>query len=400
MQTRIGVPRLTLAQARRVAVRATGLDRPRPTRVDRRHFRRVAADVDVIQLDSVNVVARAHDLLFHARLGPHDSTALRTWLWQSRALHECWGHVASLMPADAWPLLAHRRHAESHPWPSIQRLIDEHPEFVGRVLDQVAADGPLSVSDLAEGRNGRGGWWGWSPGRKALHWLFLSGRLAVDHRDHTFKTNYDLPRRVLGPLVDSEPVPRTEAIHRLVERATRALGVGTAADIADYHRIGVIPVQVALRTHVAAGTLVEVAVVGWDKPAFVPPELAVPRRVRARALVAPFDPLVWFRPRTQRLLGMHYRIEVYVPAAKRQYGYYVLPFLLGDRLVARVDLKSDRQSGVLRVRGAWSQPDVDHVVVARELAAELRSLATHTVGGPELDVSGNGDLAARLASYA
>ena len=393
--------RITHDQARRLAVRATGLDRARPTRVDRRHFRRVLADVDVVQLDSVNVVARAHELLFHARLGPHDRTALDTWLWRSRDAHECWAHVASLMPSDAWPLLAHRRADNAtHPWGSVQRLVDDQPDYVARVLQAVTDGGPLTVSDLDDRGERRPGFWGWGAGKKVLHWLFLSGQVAVDHRDRSFRAAYDLPRRVLGTdLTAVEPPPREIAIQELVLRAVRAQGVGTTASLADHHRLPVRAAGAALERLAAGGQVREVEVDDWGRPGWLLSDTVLPRIVRGRALVAPFDPLVWFRPRTERVFGMHYRIEIYVPEAKREYGYYVLPFLLGDRLVARVDTKADRRTGTLVVRGAWAQPGVDHHHVGHELAEELRSLARHTLGTEDVALERNGDLASALAPH-
>jgi uncharacterized protein YcaQ len=392
--------RITAAQARRLAVRASGLDRPRPERVDRRHFRRVLADVDVVQLDSVNVVARAHELVFHARLGPHDPADLDRWLWRSREAHECWAHVASVMPSEAWPLLAHRRADNAtHPWGSVQRLVDEQPERVARVLRAVTDGGPLTVSDLDD--DGRGqGFWGWGAGKKVLHWLFLSGQVAVDHRDRSFRAAYDLPHRVLGSdLADAPPPPRQVAVEELVLRAARAQGVGTSASLADHHRLPVRTTSAALDRLATRGQVVEVDVDDWGRPGWMLTDTVLPRIVRGRALVAPFDPLVWFRPRTERVFGMHYRIEIYVPEARREYGYYVLPFLLGDRLVARVDTKADRRTGRLVVRGAWAQPDVDHHHVAAELAEELRSLARHTLGVEEVVLERHGDLSPALAPH-
>lgn len=382
---------------RRIAVRASGLDRERPGRVDVRHLRRVVDDLDVVQLDSVNVVARAHHLVFYSRLGPHDQQLVDDWLWRSREVHECWAHVASLMPTEAWPLLAHRRADSSAPWAGVQRISRERPDFLDDVVRQITERGPLTVSDLDGAGERRSGFWGWNPGRTALQWLFESGQLAIDHRDRTFRAAYDLPRRVLGPVADEPPLPREVAIRRLVVRAAHAHGIGTAADLADTHRLGVRETRTALAHAVDAGDLQAVRVLGWTEPAYTPVDLVVPRSVRARALVAPFDPLVWFRPRTERVFDMHYRIEIYVPKAERRYGYYVLPFLLDDQLVARVDLKANRQRGVLEVRGAWSQPVAagQRDRVAAHLLAELHDLGRH-LGTPEVEVADNGDLARPL----
>lgn len=379
---------------RRIAVRAAGLDRERPVRVDVRHMRRVVDDLDVVQLDSVNVVARAHHLVFYSRLGPHDQRAVDDWLWRSREVLECWAHVASLMPTEAWPLLAHRRADSSVPWAGVQRIARERPDFIDDVMRQVTERGPLTVSDLAGAGERRSGFWGWNPGRTALQWLFESGQLAIDHRDRTFRAAYDLPERVLGPVIDEPPLPRDQAVRRLVVRAAHAQGIGTAADLADTHRLGVRETRAALAHAVADGNLVAIRVQGWSEPAYAPPAMVVPRTVRARALVAPFDPLVWFRPRLERVFGMHYRIEIYTPKADRKYGYYVLPFLLDDQVVARVDVKAHRDRGVLEVRGAWAQPVAigQRDRVAAHLLAELRDLGRH-LATPEVEVADNGDLA-------
>ena len=391
--------RLTLPQVRRAALGASGLLRERPAgRVDVRHFRRVVADVDVVQLDSVNVVTRAHEMPFWSRLGAYDTEALRQWLWLSREMHECWAHVASLMPTEAEPLLRHRQREHSHPWASIQRIVEEHPGYVERVEAFVHEQGPVTVSDLEEAGQRSREFWGWNPGKKALHWLFLAGRTAVHERTPSFVASYAGREDVLPDAVREHPgVPREEAIEQLLLRAVRAQAVGTAEDLADHHRLNIVEARGAVDRLVGRGELVEVEVREWDRPAYTHPDLAIPRRDGARALVAPFDPIVWFRPRLSRIFDFDYRIEIYVPEHKRQYGYYVFPFLLDDRFVARVDLKADRKTGRLLVRGAWAEQGVDCPRVARELATELTEMAVW-LGTPEVAVVDNGDLAAALAA--
>ena len=392
--------RLTLAQVRRAALGASGLLRERPTgRVDVRHFRRVVRDLDVIQLDSVNVLARAHEMPFWSRLGAYDTEALRQWLWLSREMHECWAHVASLMPMAAEPLLRHRQLEHSHPWPSIQRIAEEHPGYVEQVEAVVHEQGPVTVSDLEHAGQRSREFWGWNPGKKALHWLFLAGRTAVHERTRTFVAAYAGREDVLPPEVLAHPgVPRDEAIEQLLLRAARAQAVGTAEDLADHHRLNIVEARAAVARLVERGELVPVEVREWDRPAFTHPDLVVPRSADgARALVAPFDPIVWFRPRLERLFGFDYRIEIYVPEAQRQYGYYVFPFLLDDRFVARLDLKADRATGRLLVRGAWAEDGVDRPRVAREVAAELTAMGAW-LATPEVTVSDTGDLAGELAA--
>jgi len=398
------IRRLRVEQVRRAALGASGLLRARPQgSVDARHYRRVMRQLDVVQLDSVNVVTRAHELPFFSRLGSGvDTEQLRKWLWTSREVHECWAHVASLMPTDAYPLLHHRRTENEHPWKSIQRLYERDPGYVDAVLDEVARDGPLAINQLSIRGDRTEGMWGWSPGKQALHWLFESGRLAVHERTTSFLARYDVPERVLPrTAVDAPPLPRDQAQEALILRAAAAQAVGTAQDLADHHRVPIVEARDAIRRLVDRGDLVEVVVDTWDRPAFALPDLAIPRSAaRARALLVPFDPLVWFRPRVSRLFGFDYTIEIYVPAAQRRYGYYVLPFLLGDRLVARVDLKADRKAGRLLVRGSWAEPGVDRIQVAGELADELRELATWLELTGDIEVAANGDLARMLARVA
>ncbi len=392
--------RLRIDQARRAALAATGLHRPRPERVDVRHFRRTLAELDVVQLDSVNVITRAHELTFFSRLGAYDVDHLRRWLWLSREAFECWAHVASVMSVEAWPLLRHRQRENQHPWKPVQRLMDEQPGYVEDVQREVERHGPLSLADLTEaGERSQEHYWGWSPGKMALHWLFEAGRIAVHERTSTFAARYAGVGDVIPPdMLDEPDVPREEATERLLLRAVRAQAVGSAEDLADHHRLPIREARQAVDRLVGRGELVEVRVDGWDKPAYTHDDLAVPRTVRTRALVCPFDPLAWFRPRLKRLWDVDYTIEIYVPAAKRQYGYYVLPFLLDEAIVGRVDLKADRKSGRLLVRGAFDEDGADHDHVASELAAELRELAAWLQLG-EVEVADNGPLAPALARH-
>jgi uncharacterized protein len=388
-------------RARRIALTAMGFHRPRPapgSRRDVRHLRRVLDTVDIVQLDSVNVLARAHELPFWSRLGAHDRPARDAWLWRSREAYEGSVHVASVTSVDVWPLLHHRRTA-SRPWSAVVHLLEEVPDYLERVLEEIRAHGAMSVLDLSDPGRRRGPWWGMPRGKVALEHLAGRGLLTVDHRTPQFVTVYDLTERVLPPRVlDAEVPPPDEATRRLLRRAVRAHGIGTAADLADHHRLRLGPARRALATLVAAGELEEVRVAGWgSEPVYLDPEASAARRFPARTLVSPFDPLVWRRERAERLFDFHYRIEIYVPANRRVHGYYVLPFLLGDQLVARVDLKADRTTGRLLVRGAYAEPGVDRVAVARELAAELQDLGAW-LDVPEVVVDPVGDLATTLAT--
>jgi uncharacterized protein len=390
---------LSLAAARRLALTAQGLDRPRPApnvRRDVRHLRRVADAVDVVQLDSVNVLARAHELPFWSRIGPHDRAARDAWLWRSRELYEGWIHVQSCTSVDVWPLLDHRRTARLK-WPRLQRIVEEDPGYVERVLDEVATEGPTSVRELSEPGERSGPWWGNPRGKTALDFLHVRGDLAVHDRTSQFVTVYDLAERVIPARVREAEVPPVEvARERLVLRAARAHGVATVAELADHHRLRPTDVRPAVAALVARGELEPVRVRGLERDTrYALPGARVARTIPARTLLSPFDPVVWHRGRAEALFDFTYRIEIYVPAPRRVYGYYVLPFLLGDRLVARVDLKADRPTGQLLVRGAFAEPGVDRDHVARELAAELGDLGAW-LEVPEVVVSPNGDLASAL----
>jgi uncharacterized protein YcaQ len=386
---------IPVERARRLALAAQGFHRPRPGSIDVRHFRRALGDVGLVQLDSVNVIARAHYLPFFARLGPYDTGVLDRWLWRSGELFEYWGHEASVLPIDDWPLMGHRMR-NARPWQSIARIVEEHPEFVDRIHDEVHERGPLTVGDLAEGGERTGPWWGWGRGKLALEWLFVTGRLTVADRPNFTKV-YDTSARVIpAHLLEGEKVDTAPARRRLLRRAVRHHGIGSVADLADYYRIRPTDARPLLEDLARAGEIVEVDVPGWKGPAYLDPEISIPRSIEARALLAPFDPVVWFRDRALRLFDFHYRIEIYVPEPKRVYGYYVLPFLLEDRLVGRVDLKADRSSGRLLVRGCYGEERVDRLHVGRELAAELGVMAAW-MGLGEVEVTDRGDLAHAVA---
>jgi uncharacterized protein len=392
---------LTADRARRIALTAMGFHRPRPAagvRRDVRHLRRVLDTVDIVQLDSVNVLARAHELPFWSRLGAHDRAARDAWLWRSGEVLDSWIHVASMTSVEVWPLLAHRRARYRAPEGATE--VGGVPvEYLDAVRDEVAANGPTTVQDLSDPGRRSGPWWGNPRGKRALDRLFLGGDLVVHERTPSFVTVYDLPGRVLPDRVlDAEVPPEELAVRALARRAARAHGIGTAADLADHHRLRQRDIQPALQALADAGELEEVRVRGWgDRPVYVHPEASAARRFPARTLLSPFDPLVWNRERTERIFGFRYRIEIYVPEPQRVHGYYVLPFLLGDRLVARVDLKADRQGGRLLVRGAFAEDGVDRVHVARELAAELVELAAW-LDVPDVVVEPHGDLATPLAT--
>lgn len=401
-----GPRRLTAAAARRIALAAQGFGRPRPGRPP--SVNQIAALVErlgVLQLDSVNVFSRAHYMPVFSRLGPYDRGRLDRIAAHGtgridRRLVEYWAHEASLVPVGTHPLLRWRMaDSERQAWGSMVRIARDQPEFVARTLALVAERGPIRARDTESVRSPPrpGHMWNWHDGKVALEYLFFTGRISAARRVN-FERLYDTIERVLPPDVLGAPTPTVpDAQRELVRIAARALGVATEPDLGDYFRLPRADSKQRVAELVASGELAEVQVAGWDAPAYLWPQARRPRRLHARALLSPFDSLIWFRPRTERLFDFRYRIEIYTPAPQRVHGYYVLPFLLGDTLVARVDLKSDRATGTLRVQGAHAEPDVDRGVVAAELAAELRVTADWQ-GLATVAIAGRGDLAPELAA--
>ena len=355
--------RLSAAQARRIALGAQGFGRPRPERpVDAGHLGRTLDRLALHQIDSVNVLVRAHYLPAFSRLGPYDRALIDRAAWgrkSQRRLFEYWAHEASLLPVEHYPLfrwrMARAERGEAG-YAGLRCFAREDRAAAEAVLARIVAEGPLSASAFENGR-GQGGWWGWGDTKRALEWLFWAGLITTATRRNSFERVYDLPERVLPPAVLALPTPPEDEAHRaLLDIAARALGVATAGDLRDYFRLGPDEARAGIAALVDLGRLRPVEVEGWARPAYLQAEAIVPRRIHARALLAPFDPLVWERARTERIFGFRYRIEIYVPAGKRQHGYYVLPFLLGENLVARVDLKADRATGRLIVRGIHKEP--------------------------------------------
>ena len=384
--------RITIDQAKRYALAAQGFNEPRPSgRIDRRHFRKVLDRVRLIQLDSVNYFSRAHFMPFFSRLGPYDRDGLDDWLWRSGELFEYWAHEASLIPADQHQLFRWQMERGAN-WKAMKRLQEEEPEYIESVLKQVEAKGPIQTKDLENPgtRMGRA-MWDWNTGKLALEVLFIEGRITTADRPN-FTRMYDLAEKVIPrEHLDASDLPIEEAQTRLLDQAARAMGVATAEDLGDYYRIRMPETRPLVDRMAASAQLVEVEVDGWDKVAYLHPEAKLPRAARGTALLSPFDSLVWCRPRVERLWDFHYRIEIYVPEPKRVYGYYVLPFLMDGDLVGRVDIKTDRQEGVLRVKGAFAEPDVDKVVVGEALRGELERVATW-LSMSEIEVAANGNL--------
>lgn len=390
---------LTLRQARRIAVRAQGLGSGRPRgRVDVRHLRRVVERLGLLQLDFVNVVAPSHYLVPFSRLGPYDRDRLDRMAYRDRELTEQWAHEACLVPVESWPLLEHRRCSHSPRPTSFGPFLEANPGYVERVLEVVRDHGPVLPNDLPEPDGGphrlEHAWFGTA--RKAvLEHHFGRGRLAIADRLSNFARVYDLVERIVPAEHREVELERPEQHRRLLLRAARAQGVATGSDLADYLRLPVAQVRPRLAELVARGDLDQVEVAGWQEPAYLHPGAVIPRKVEGAALLSPFDPLIWTRPRTRRLFGFDYRFEIFIPAEQRRWGAYVLPFLRGDRLVARVDLKAHRPGRTLRVQGAWIEDHASPTEVAPSLARELTTLA-HWLDLDDVQVDPRGDLATPL----
>jgi uncharacterized protein YcaQ len=382
---RTGTGELSSADARRLALHALGFAEKKPARAGAAHVRATAARLGAIQIDSVNVLARAHYLPTFSRYGPYPTSALDDLAHGKRELFEYWGHAACFMPMDLYPLMRWRMASQCEGWAGVSR---KTRTFMEAVYHEVAERGPISAGELSMGGKSTGPWWGWSEGKRAIELLFRQGRVAIAGRRH-FERLYDIPERVFPEqVVRAEAVAADAAKKALLVRAARAMGVGTAKDIAQYFhidawwdRLSVKGRRTPAKTGVLFDELVDegrldrVSVEGWKQPAYVVRGARIPKSVEAGAIVSPFDPVLWERKWTKAVFDFDYQIEIYVPAPKRIYGYYVLPFLMGDRFAARVDLKADRKASALIVHAAYAERGFDPPRVAAALADELRSMA-------------------------
>ncbi len=368
---------LSLAEARRIALAAQGFDRPRPeATTDKRHFRRVFKTLSLMQLDYVNVLMPAHFLIPWSRLGAYDRPAFEKYIYQSGECTEQWAHEASIVPTDAWSLLEHRRRSHAMHKDNPLRRIRNRTAYLDAALKQVESGGALTANDLPPlpGPRRKPGDWHRSIPRCALEYHFAKGNLAVADRLPNFQRVYDLPSRVVPQQHLTSSFNERSAKRELLRRAASGLGVATLQDLADYFRMSARETVPLLDELIEMGDLLPVQVESWEEQAFLAKAARSPRRISGASLLSPFDPVIWFRPRALRLFNFHYRIEIYVPAAKRKYGYYVLPFRVGDQIVARVDLKADRKNRKLLVLAVHDEDQIERTFCLDALADELRAL--------------------------
>ncbi len=393
---------LSSSEARRLALAAQGFgakrtDKPSNWQAQQREIKRL----HLLQIDSVNVLTRSHYLPLFSRLGNYDRAVLdkRSLAHTDRHMFECWAHEASLVPLDLHPLMRWRMNRARNGnsiYGSMSSFAKNEKVYLKQVLAFVKSHGPTAQSDLPDKTKGEGGWWGWSKGKLALETLFSQGVLTTAKRE-SFERFYDLAERVIPSEVLEKPTPsERETFHQLIDLSGRALGIGTEFDLRDYFRLPGPEAKQAIADAVDDGTLIPVSVEDWKPQAYLHRDAKIPRKVSASALVSPFDPICWDRPRTERIFNFHYRIELYTPAPKRKFGYYVLPFLHGDGFGGRVCLKSDRENGVLLANRSHIEPGLDHDDVAQALTAELK-LMSNWLGLGGVHVGASGNLAPQLA---
>lgn len=394
---------LSSSQARRIALGAQGFGNRKPEPPGPpANWRRARSAIDrmgLLQMDSINIIVRSHYMPIYSRIGHYERQRLndKAFHHKKRELFEYWAHEASLLPMEMHPLLRWRMAQAERlegMWKGMATLYRERRDYVESIYDRIHHRGPMSSRDFNEGRKS-GGMWNWNASKTALEYLFWTGRVTA-HSRRGFERVYDLPERVIPENILALPTPSEEDAQRqLLRISARALGVATEADLRDYFRISAASAKVRIAELVEQGELESVSVDGWKQTAYLAPNAKLPRWIRGATVLTPFDPIVWERSRTERLFSFRYRIEIYTPAHKRQYGYYVLPFLLDERLVARVDLKSDRQTSTLRVLGTFGESGIETAIVAHELAKELRRFAGW-LGLDRIAIEDNGDLASPL----
>lgn len=370
---------LSISQARRIVLAAQQFHiAPKPPK-NTQALATIARRLGVVQIDSVNVLVRSHYLPVFSRCGPYRRELLDDVAYEpaKRELFEYWGHEASFLPLECFPLFRWRMQRALRgegTWGRLKKFVTEHRAAVDAVLEQIRERGPLGAGEIAGATRGPGGWWGWSESKEIMEWLFWTGQVTTARR-RNFERLYDLTERVLAPELLAREVSKEDSQRELMKISARALGVATLRDLRDYFRLPTQDAAQRLNECVEEGELIPIEVEGWKQKAFLHRDAKCPRTVNATALLSPFDSLIWERQRTERLFDFHFRLEIYTPAHKRLHGYYVLPFLHGDRVVGRVDLKSDRDASRLQVRGGSVEAGVKENAVLEPLYAELRALA-------------------------
>ena len=369
---------ISASEARRIALAAQGFDRQRPGNADDvRHYRRAMQTIGVLQLDFVNVLVPAHFLIVWSRLGAYDRQRFERFLYESGEFTEQWAHEASIVGVSDWPLLEHRREAWK-PWKRDPlRTLEDPDDYLHRILRQVEQQGPVTANDLPEARSlpRKPGDWHRPVQRWALEHHFGRGRLGVRRRLTNFQRVYELPSRLIAEEYRQAKPAKEDAQRQLLRQSAAYLGIATLQDLADYYRMSPREAAPRIAELVEEGALDPIRVEGWAQEAFMTPRTRIPREVRGASLLSPFDPIIWHRPRTKRLFDFHYRIEIYVPERRRRWGYYVLPFRLGEHMVARVDLKADRQKSRLLVLRTHYEEGFDRKKTECALAGELGDLA-------------------------
>jgi uncharacterized protein YcaQ len=374
---------LSISEGRRIALAAQGLDQPRPSPVTATRIAQTIRRLGLIQLDFVNVLVPAHYLVLFSRLGPYDRKLLDRVVYSQGEFTEQWAHEACIIPVEHWPLLRHRMEVHrARPW-GFDKFMESQPDYVRTVLEQIRARGPLAAADLPDADGiprriadlwaGADAWVGTIP-RATLEALFGRGVLAIAERLENFARRYDLAERVIPAEHFSRSVDVVEAQRELIRTAARCYGIATADDLADYYRMPAHTARERIAELVGAGELIPVRVEDWRAPAYLHKNAKVPRKAEACALLSPFDPAVWYRQRAERLFGFEYRIEIYTPKEKRRWGYYVLPFVLGERIVARVDLKAERAESRLSVLAIHYEEHAKKSKIVTALADELGKL--------------------------
>lgn len=396
---------MSLDVARRVALSAQGFSDPRPKgNPDRRHLRRVMKRLRVLQLDSIPIVARTQYMPFHSRLGPYDMSLLDHIAYSDDEWFEAWSHEASLLPVESEPLIrwTWERARAGETWKSLREVADREPAYVQSVLEEVRDRGAVAGGELSDPRpltDDGSGWWHRSLGVLALDWLYRTGELGIRRRGN-FEKVFSPIDDIVPAEVRALPAPSVEdAQRKLALSAVEALGVGTADDVADYFRLPIREIRTALDVLVEEGTVVPATVRGWHKPAFADPNARIPRMIRGSTVLSPFDPVVWKRDRAERLWGFEYKIEIYTPAAKRRWGYYVLPVMVDGHLVARLDVKTDREAGVLRIKASHVEAGYHNGDTAESVLSAIEDLR-QLVGSSEVDIEDRGDFASALRARA